>query len=38
MVTRSQDIRKGVEGSRRDDVIQHVYYMLALCLIYGCLG
>ena len=30
--------KKDVEGSRRSDIIQHIYYMLTSCLIYGSLG
>ena len=35
---RSRDIRKGVEGPRRGDIIQHVHCMLASYLTYGRLG
>ena len=37
-ITQSHDTWKKVEDSRRSDVIQHVYYMLTSCFIYGTLG
>jgi len=32
------DHEKEVEGLRRGNIIQYIYYMLASCLIYGYLG